>query len=78
MYMLNPSILKIFAKSPIKPMQQHMELAYQSVTSLLPFFQSILSQDWQSAKIECDKINLLENKADNLKKEIRLHLPRKI
>ncbi|MGD0466306.1 MAG: TIGR00153 family protein [Gammaproteobacteria bacterium] len=76
--MLNPSILKIFAKSPIKPMQQHMELAYQSVTSLLPFFQSILSQDWQSAKIECDKINLLENKADNLKKEIRLHLPRKI
>ena len=76
--MLNPSILKVFAKSPIKPMQQHMDLAHQCVTSLLPFFQNILNQNWEKAKIEYNQINFLENQADNLKKDIRLHLPSKI
>lgn len=76
--MLKSNFLKIFAKSPVKPMQQHMEVVYQSVVSLFDFFYGIVNQDWQIAKIERDKINLLENKADLLKKNIRLHLPNKI
>ncbi len=76
--MVKPSILKIFVKSPIKPMQQHMELVYECVSNLLPFFQNILIQDWQKANLDREKINLLENKTDNLKKEIRLHLPSEV
>lgn len=76
--MLNSSFLKIFARSPIKPMQQHMELVYQCVSNLEPFIQSALNKNWQQAKIELDKINSLENKADILKKDIRLYLPSKI
>ena len=76
--MVKPSILKIFAKSPIKPMQQHMELVYECVTNLLPFFQKCLNHDWQAANVDYEKISLLENKADGLKKEIRLHLPSRL
>lgn len=76
--MLNSSFLKIFARSPIKPMQQHMELVYQCVSNLEPFIQSALNNNWQQAKSELDKINSLENKADILKKDIRLYLPSKI
>lgn len=76
--MLNSSFLKIFARSPIKPMQQHMELVYQCVSNLEPFIQSALNKNWQQAKSELDKINSLENKADILKKDIRLYLPSKI
>lgn len=76
--MLNPSFLKIFAKSPIKPMQQHMELVYQCVSTLEPFIQMVLQKNWTTTKLELDKINSLENKADILKKDIRLYLPSKI
>ena len=73
--MVKPSILKIFAKSPIKPMQQHMVLVGQCVEYLLPFFQQALSNNWLNAKIEYENIIFLENHADNLKKEIRLNIP---
>ena len=76
--MVKASILKIFAKSPIKPMQQHMELVYQCVSYLLPFFQKALNCDWPAANLDYDKIVLIENKADLLKKEIRLHLPSRL
>lgn len=76
--MLSPNFLKIFAKSPIKPMQRHMELVYETVSSLESFVQHVLNQNWQQAKIDRDKINLLEKKADDIKKDIRLHLPNKI
>lgn len=76
--MVKASILKIFAKSPIKPMQQHMELVHQCVTYLLPFFQKSLNCDWQAANLDYEKIVQLESKADSLKKEIRLHLPSRL
>lgn len=76
--MLNSSFLKIFAKSPIKPMQQHMGLVFQCVSNLEPFMQTVLQKNWPASKLELDKINSLENKADILKKDIRLYLPSKI
>ena len=76
--MVKASILKIFAKSPIKPMQQHMELVYQCVAYLLPFFEKSLKCDWPAAKLDYEKIVLIENNADVLKKEIRLHLPSRL
>lgn len=76
--MLKPSILKIFAKSPIKPMQQHMAIIGQCVDYLLPFFQHTLKYNWEKAKVSYDNIILLSNNASNLKKEIRLHIPTRL
>jgi predicted phosphate transport protein (TIGR00153 family) len=76
--MVKASFLKIFAKSPIKPMQRHVGIVYQCVATLVPFFEKVLAGDWKLAKTEHEKISSLEGKADQLKKEIRLHLPNRL
>ncbi len=76
--MVKASILKIFAKSPIKPMQQHMDLVDECVNYLLPFFEKALHCDWLAVNLDYEKIILLENKANSLKKEIRLYLPTRL
>ena len=73
--MFNLSILNIFARSPIKPMQQHMAIIYDCVAELIPFFEKVLKEDWNKALKVHNKILHLESEADTLKKEIRLNLP---
>jgi uncharacterized protein len=72
---LSSSILNIFASSPIKPMQKHMAKIIECVLHLQPFFSHVLKGDWGAAKDSNKDIVSLEAEADNLKKEIRLHLP---
>ena len=76
--MVKASFLKIFAKSPIKPMQQHVAIVQQCVSALVPFFEGVLAGDWRKVKTNYDLIADLEGQADQLKKEIRLHLPNRL
>lgn len=69
-------ILAMFARSPIKPLQQHMESAHACATFLLPFFNSVLAEDWEKARAIYNQISSSEHDADDLKMEIRLHLPK--
>lgn len=73
--MFQSTILKVFAKSPIKPMQEHMQIISECVNNLIPFFESALRSEWETAQSLHDQIMLKESQADDLKKEIRLHLP---
>jgi len=73
--MLNSSILNLFARSPIKPMHQHMDIIYNCAAELIPFFNSALQQNWELTGNIHSKILQLESSADSLKKEIRLNLP---
>lgn len=60
------------------PLEQHVNIAYQCTRELNPFFAGVVKEDWDKAA-ECrDKIEKLEHEADNLKKEIRLHLPKSL
>jgi uncharacterized protein len=72
--MLGSNILKVFGESPIKPMLHHMEYIVSCVKELQPFFEAVLKQDWERASGVHTSILKLESKADDLKKEIRLHL----
>lgn len=67
---------KIFSQSPFTAMQDHMEIANQCVGQLIPFFKSVLEKDHSKAKEAYKEINKLENKADSLKKKLRLHMPK--
>jgi predicted phosphate transport protein (TIGR00153 family) len=67
---------KIFSQSPFTAMQDHMEIADQCVGQLLPFFKSVLREDHSKAKEAYKEISKLENKADSLKKKLRLHMPK--
>lgn len=73
----NP-LSKVFGKSPIKPIQEHMAVSHQTVEQLQPFFKAVKAGDWTKAADIQKGIGELENKADELKKEIRLHLPKSL
>ena len=67
---------KIFSHSPFTAMQEHMEIVDQCVHQLTPFFRAVLKQDLNKAKEIYKEIRKLENKADALKKKLRLQMPK--
>ncbi|MCL1051354.1 TIGR00153 family protein [Shewanella abyssi] len=69
------SILGVFAKSPIKPLQEHIDKVYDCALLLVPFFEATASGDWDKAVQLRKQISLAEQEADSLKREIRLTLP---
>lgn len=73
--MARTTIGSLFGSSPIKPLQQHMASVQACVKELTPFIDAVLEGDWDKASKQRKKIADLENEADTLKRELRLHLP---
>ncbi|WP_299801559.1 TIGR00153 family protein [uncultured Shewanella sp.] len=69
------SILGVFAKSPIKPLQEHIDKVYDCASLLVPFFEATVAGDWDKAVQLRKQISSAEQEADSLKREIRLTLP---
>jgi len=67
---------KIFSRSPFTAMQEHMHIVNECVHLLTPFFKAVLKRDHGSAKKVYKEISRLENKADALKKKLRLQMPK--
>lgn len=65
----------IFGSSPVRPLQQHFEQVVECVKELIPFIDAVLAGNEESRDLHQQIIVDLENKADELKKELRLHLP---
>ena len=70
----NP-FLQLFGRSPIRPLQEHIDKVYACARTLLPFFDAVFAQDWDRAQKCQEQITELEHEADNLKRELRLNLP---
>jgi len=73
----NP-IYRLFGHSPIGPLQAHMNKVNQCVQTLPAFFEGVFNNDWQEAAKQQAKIAELEREADELKKQLRLNLPRSL
>ncbi len=71
-------LANIFGSSPVVPLEQHIEVAYRCAKQLRPFFAAAINGKWNKAAKFRSEIESLEHKADNLKKEIRLHLPKSL
>jgi uncharacterized protein len=70
------AFLGVFAKSPIKPMEDHIKKVHQASQALIPFFHHVFKEEWaQAEEIRLD-IRNLEREADDMKRNIRLQLPR--
>lgn len=65
----------LFGKSPFGPIQDHMLVVHQCAQTLITFIDAVLADDWEAATSSHKEIVDLENKADDLKKNIRLQLP---
>jgi len=74
----NNPIMQMFARSPFKPMQEHIVKAQACAEQLIPFFNAVIANDWETARTIQHKIAVLEGEADRLKKDVRQHLPNSI
>jgi len=68
-------ISSLFARSPVKPLQDHMAAAHQCISRLIPFFEAVFADEWDKVKELQKEIAHLENEADTLKRKLRLQLP---
>jgi len=66
----------IFGSSPVDPMQQHMAKVYACASELVPLFNAVINEDWETVKKLQQKISNLEQEADVLKKQLRMNLPK--
>jgi len=71
-------LANIFGTSPVMPLEKHVGIAYKCVSELRGFFGAAVNGDWDKAAVCRDKITQLEHDADDLKKEIRLRLPKSL
>lgn len=69
-------LANIFGSSPVQPLEKHIGLAYSCAKQLNKFFAAAIEGDWDTAGEVRGEIERLENAADDLKKEIRMQLPK--
>ena len=69
-----PLFSQIFGRSPVSLIQNHMEVASEASRLLPDFYAALLTQDWNQAQAIGRKIQILEGKADDIKREVRANL----
>ena len=71
-------LANIFGSSPVQPLEKHIDIAYRCAKQLREFFAAVVAEDWDRAESARGEIESLEHAADDLKKQIRLHLPKSL
>jgi len=68
----------MFGSSPVMPLEKHIEITFRCAKRLHNFFEAVIAGDWARATDVREEIERLEHEADDLKKEIRLNLPKSL
>lgn len=71
-------LANIFGSSPVGPLEKHIGIAFSCAKQLKGFFAAVVADDWEKAGKVRDEIERLEGEADDLKKAIRLRLPKSL
>ena len=72
------TILKLFARSPFKPLQEHMRTVLACVREVPPLFEALCEGDTTRVAELQREIDELESRADTMKNEMRAHLPKRL
>ncbi len=72
------SILDLFAKSPFRPLQEHMDVVLECVSQTRPLFEALVADDADGVRSAWRAIDELEGRADRLKNDLRSHLPKRL
>ena len=70
------NVLGLFGRSPFKPLADHAERVHETVQLIPELFDAFMAEEWERTQEIYERISKLEHKADNLKNEIRDHLPK--
>jgi predicted phosphate transport protein (TIGR00153 family) len=71
-------LANIFGSSPVRPLEKHIGIAFRCAKQLHPFFAAVIKGNWEKAAGVRGEIERLEHEADDLKKQIRLSLPKSL
>lgn len=71
-------ISRIFGTSPVRPLQKHFDKSAKCAHKLPKFIRATFQQDWAKADDMREKIILLEHAADDMKRDLRLNLPKSL
>ena len=71
----NP-LLRLFGQTPFKPLQEHMRVVVRCADEVPGLFAALCQGDEKRIREIRDEIFALENKADEIKNELRSHLPK--
>ena len=72
------SILDLFARSPFKPLQEHMSCVLECARELIPLCEAAARGDRPEIAAVERRIDDHEGRADRLKNDLRAHLPRRL
>lgn len=68
----------LFARSPVRPLQEHMRAAVACAREVLPLCEDMAAGRRDRLAEHRDRIDSLEHEADRIKNEIRGHLPKRL
>jgi predicted phosphate transport protein (TIGR00153 family) len=71
-------LANIFGSSPVRPLERHIEIAFRCAKQLHGFFAAAVKGNWDKALAIRSEIEKLEHEADDLKKKIRIGLPKSL
>ena len=71
-------LANIFGSSPVRPLEKHIGISFSCAKQLHGFFAAAIKGDWEKAAVVRAEIEKLEHQADDLKKKIRLGLPKSL
>jgi predicted phosphate transport protein (TIGR00153 family) len=69
---------KLLGRSPIGPMQEHMRVVLECAREIVPLVDEMARGDGAAIRERRAAIDDLEHRADDIKNEIRNHLPRRL
>jgi len=70
-------IKQLFGRTPFGPLTAHTKKVQECVELVVPLIQALLEEDYEQVHRLQDKMSKLEYEADQIKHEIREHLPRR-
>jgi hypothetical protein len=65
----------MFVRSPFILVQEHIAVAHKCSLALIPFFENVFKDSWDEALTIQQEIKELENKADQIKRKLKISLP---
>ncbi len=71
-------LANIFGSSPVRPLEKHIGITFRCAKQLHAFFAAAIKGNWEKAATVRGEIERLEHEADDLKKKIRLGLPKSL
>ncbi len=66
----------LFGRSPITPLQEHMYCVYRGIKHLVPLIEGMNEDNFEKVIAAQQEINKGEHDADDMKRELRTHLPK--